>query len=184
MKVDPVLRDAASWGVFGIIALGVGYVLIKWGIPAIAKAAQDSAKAGLNAASQSTDATGNSVDYTNGAAPSVVSALAGGTNTLLGGYPASAGESIGSGLFSWFNGSNAGNGSSTTYNVAFPDGTNHYVDSSTVDSNSRFTYGGVQYTLGDDGSGHKIATALTTVYGSGSGGGLPVDFGVDPNSWG
>jgi hypothetical protein len=200
MKVDPFQRDIVGWGVIGVVAVALGYVVIKWVIPAIANAAASSAAnaagsltsgaantvgAALNGLSNNqltssqTDLTGSNVNYS-GFGPA--SSLGAAVNGLTGGAAASGGESIGSGLFSLFGSSPSG--SSVYYTVNFPDGSKHAIGDATIDSNNRFTYNGAQYILGDDGSGNKIATALTTVYGSGSGGGIPTDFGVDPNSWG
>jgi hypothetical protein len=176
MKIAGDQAYVATWGVMGLVAAGIAYLLIKYALPSIAKSA-------ANAATQSHDLSGAPVNYGGFGLPGV---LGGATNTALGGAPASLGESIGSGLFSIFG--SAPTGSTTYYRTTFPDGSVHAIGNATVDANSRFTYGGQTYTLGDDGYGNKIATALSTVYGSGSGG-SNADLGgsnfgaVDPTTW-
>lgn len=99
----------------------------------------------------------------------IAGTLGAGTNSVLGGAPQAIGESIGSGLFSLFGASPQG--SDTFYRVTFPDGSVHAVGNAAIDAASTFTFGGVRYKLGDDGYGNKVATAVTTVYGSGASGG-------------
>jgi hypothetical protein len=175
MKLAADQRYIATWGIFGLIAAGIAYVAIKYILPSIANSA-------TAAATNSHDLSGAPVSYAGFGAPGV---LGGATNSLLGGAPASAGEALGSGLFSIFG--SAPTGSTTYYRVTFPDGSVHAIGNATVDANNRFAYGGNTYTLGDDGSGNKIATALTTVYGSGSGGNSDLggaNFGaIDPSTW-
>lgn len=91
------------------------------------------------------------------------------TNQALGGAPQAIGESIGGGLYSLFGA--APQGSDTFYRVTFPDGSVHAVGNARIDAANTFEYGGVRYKLGDDGYGNKVATAVTTVYGSGASGG-------------
>jgi hypothetical protein len=157
--MDVVQKEIVSWGIFGTVAVVGVYAFIKWGLPGLANAAK--------AASQSTDADGNPIDYSDGGGL-IVGPLAAGFNKLSGGNLASFGEDIGGGLFSIFGA--APTGSSTYYSVVFPDGSSHSIGNADVDQNSRFSYGGNTWILGDDGFGNKIATAVSTVYGSGSGG--------------
>lgn len=203
MKLDPIQRELVTYGVLGVIAIGAGYIIIKYAIPAIAKAAADAAKKSvgsvakgvgdtLNAANQGlsnndltqqqNDWGGNQVDYSG---HGLLSTLGAESNALSGGALASWGSEVGKELFGFFG--SGSSGSSTSYRTTFPDGSVHYVDSSNVDTNGRFTFSdGVTYQLGDDGTGKKVATALTTIYGSGSGGGaLPADnFGLyDASTW-
>lgn len=175
MKADQ--KYIATWGVMGLAAAGILYVVVKYLLPSIASSA-------AAAATNSHNLAGEPVSYAGFGLPGV---LGGAVNTTLGGAPASLGESIGGGLFSIFG--TAPTGSSTYYRTTFPDGSIHAVGNATVDANGRFQYGGNTYTLGDDGYGNKIAVALTTVYGSGSGGnssGILSDPSIytDPTQWG
>lgn len=157
--MDIVQKELVSWGIFGIVgAVGV-YAFIKWGLPALGDAAKK--------ASQSTNASGEPIDYSDGGGL-LLGPLAAGFNNLSGGNLASVGEDIGGGLYSIFGASPIG--SSTYYRTVFPDGSVHSIGNASVDASGRFQYGGNTWVLGDDGSGNKIATALTTIYGSGSGG--------------
>lgn len=192
MKMDPFQRDLVGWGVLGVIAVGLGYVAIKWVIPAIASAAAASAaKAAGAVTSGAANTVGSAIaglsdnSLTNGSlvAPGsgfggdagynysgfgLLSTPAAATNLAIGGAPAALGEGIGGGLFSIF-GSSSSAADATYYTVTFPDGSRHAIKSANVDSTGNFAYGGTNYRLGDDGSGNKLATPLTTIYGSGAG---------------
>lgn len=156
--MDPVQKEIVSWGIFGTVAVVGVYAFIKWGLPGLANAAKK--------ASQSVDAQGNPIDYS-GAGP-LLGPLASFSNAITGGNAASLGSGIGGSLFSVFG--TTPDQDTVYYTTTFPDGSRHTVPSNTVDSNGRFSFGGTTWILGDDGSGNKLATALTTVYGSGSGG--------------
>lgn len=186
MKLDPLQRDLLTWGGIGVLVLAVGYAVIKWALPAVAKAAATSAAsaagsitsgaantvgAALNGLSSndltqggSSDWGGAPIDYSSLGPVGNVSAV---ENKLSGGLLASAGESIGGGLFSVFGAKDTS--PSTYYTVNFPDGSRHAIGDTSVDPSGRFQYGGVTWQLGDDGTGRKIATQLTTIYGSGAG---------------
>lgn len=157
--MDVVQKELVGWGIFGLVGAAGIYALIKWGLPALSDAAKKAA--------QSTNANGEPIDYSDGGGL-ILGPLAAGVNNLSGGNLASLGETVGGGLFSVFGASPIG--SSTYYRTQFPDGSVHAIGNATVDSNGRFQFGGNTWLMGDDGSGNKIATALTTVYGTGSGG--------------
>lgn len=72
--------------------------------------------------------------------PGAVATLGNVTNQVLGGLPQSAGEALGSGLYSFFHPNETG--SSTTYLFTFPDGSKGAVDSSQLDGAANFTYSG------------------------------------------
>ena len=175
MKLAADQQYVVGWAGLGLLGIGILYVAIKYALPALAKQAANAAKA----ASQSTDSNGNPVDYS-GAGP-IVGPIASASNYLTGGTAATLGTGIGGGLFSIF-GASSPNQGNTYYTTTFPDGSMHTVNSDSVDANARFNYNGQTYILGDDGSGHKIATALSTVYGSGSGGSTN-DGSVDDSLW-
>lgn len=174
MRLDPLQRDLLTWGGIGVVVIGVGYVLLKWVLPNLAQTATSGVANTVQGALQGlssnqltqnqTDLSGGNVDYS-GFGPA--SSLGAAVNGLTGGAAASTGEAVGSGLFSLFG--SQPTGSSTYYTVTFPDGSRHAIGDATIDSNSNFSYGGVNYRLGDDGTGKKIATPLTTIYGSGAG---------------
>jgi hypothetical protein len=186
MKLDPLQRDVVMWSGIGVVVLGLGYIIIKWVIPAIANAAANSAASAAGSVASgaantvgsalqglsknsltqgATDFSGNAVDYSQAGA--VFAPVAAAENNLSGGLLASSGESIGSGLFSLFGPKDTS--PSVYYSVQFPDGSKHAIGDTSVDSTGNFSYGGVTYRLGDDGYGHKLATPLTTIYGSGAG---------------
>lgn len=185
MKMDFAQRDVVTWGGIGLAVLAVGYLVIKYAIPAIANAAAGSAaKAAGSVASGvgntlaavndgfsnnalttgSTDWSGDTVNYTG---HGLLSTLGAGANDVSGGGFASLGTGIGGGLFSIFGSAPAS--SSTYYTVYFPDGSKHAIGDATVDGANNFSYGGVQYRLGDDGYGNHVATPLSTIYGTGAG---------------
>lgn len=130
-----------TWAGLGLVAVGIGYALIKWVIPAVTKAAADSATkvAGTatsgvanaaNAALQglstndltkgSTDFSGNPVDYS-GHGP--VSSVAAATNNVSGGVLASFGEELGSEFFTLFNGDYNPNAPTSETNSSAPGST-------------------------------------------------------------
>jgi hypothetical protein len=196
VRLDPLQRDIVGWGVLGIVIAGVGYIAIKYGLPALTNAAKNAAgpvannvaATGGNAVggflqglsfnnlTQGLDASGNPLPPTgfggdanyNYSGYGGLSTPAAVVNQLTGGLAADAGEGIGGGLFSIF-GSTSSAPDATYYTVYFPDGSRHAINASSVDSNFRFSYGGNVYSLGQDGSGNRIATPISTVYGSGSG---------------
>lgn len=196
VRMDPLQRDIVGWGILGLVIAGVGYLAIKYGLPALTNAAKNAAGGVGNATTaaggnllgglfqglsynnltQGLDSNGNPLPATgfggdenyNYSGFGVLSTPAAAINQATGGLAADAGEGIGSGLFSLF-GSSSVAADATYYTVYFPDGSRHAINSSAVDNNYRFAYGGVTYSLGQDGSGNRIATPVTTVYGSGSG---------------
>jgi hypothetical protein len=173
MKIDSSQAKVLTWGGVGLLVIAIGYVLVRYALPSLAGGAASGIKGALGSVSDAItsgqhDFSGEPTDaYANrglvGDAGAVV-------NSLGGGLPASAGESLGDTLFSVFGSQPSGAGSSDlSYIVTFPDGSRHGVDSSLVDAYGNFTYAGQEFRLGQDGQGNHIATRRTTVYGSGAG---------------
>ena len=167
-----------TWGGLGLLAVGVGYALIKWVIPAILKAAGDTtSKAAGTAAStvantldavnqgfsnnnltnSATDFAGDKVTAYGG--HGVVGSLGAETNALSGGALASAGESLGGWLYSAFN--KDPDPTAPVYIVQFPDGAKRGVDSNNIDASGYFSYAGQRFRLGQV-NGQKVATTVYT----------------------
>lgn len=184
MKLNAAQSSIVTWGILGAVGLALGYVFIKYAAPKLAQGAGSgigNTLGGLlqglshNNLSEGKDTSGNPLppegfggdenyNYSGFGGLSTPAAL---VNQTLGGLPAAGGEALGGGLFSVFGPTDTT--SSTYYTVTFPDGSRHAIGNASVDSNNRFQYGGNTWILGNDGSGNRIATPLTTVYGSGSG---------------
>lgn len=163
MKLNAQQNMYVTWAGLGLAAVGVGYLLIKYAIPAITKAIADSAKkaAGniskgtgdtLNAVNQglsnndltnqSTDFAGNTVNYS-GHGP--VSTVAAATNDLSGGILSSAGEWLGSAIYDWTHvdyDPNASNSQNNSQTPAAPSGTSVGLNADMGGQNFGVTGGG------------------------------------------
>lgn len=144
LKLTAQQYTYATWAGLGLAAVGIGYVLIKYAIPALTSAIASSAKAAagnltsgaantVNAVNQglstndlttqSTDFAGNNVNYS-GHGP--VSTLGAAANDVSGGTLSSIGEWLGSAIYDWTHvdyDPNASNSQTNSQTPAAPAGT-------------------------------------------------------------